>query len=360
MSKEDLANNLRHFYACVRKQPEPGSMAGEDYSRSGYRNIRAGLQRHLVSPPHNRQINIMSDIDFQKANQVFNGKIKGLKKEGKDVTKHKPAIAEEDMALFYKSGVLSDTNPTSLQRKVFVELALHFGRRGREGWRTMKKNSFSVNKDAKGRDFVTLNYNECDKNHQDAEQKMQCMFATYKENCPVASFQKYVQKLNPECEWFLQRPLASYEGKRIWYANAPLGVNSIGNMLKGISRDAGSSVVYTNHSIKASTATILKQNGFQPIDIMAVTGHRNVASLNSYSSGPTMDDRAEMSKQLAIYGKENSSEDHAVELNIYNQKVSPATMPASNSNMAIENRLSSLFAGATFNGNVTINVNVNK
>ena len=67
----------------------------------------------------------------------------------------------------------------------------------------------------------------------------------------------------------------------MWYCQSPVGINTIAGFLKSISIDSGSSTAYTNHSIKATIVTVLKKAGYQPVDIMAVMGHRNVASLAS-------------------------------------------------------------------------------
>lgn len=50
----------------------------------------------------------------------------------------------------YASGVLSLSTPMSLQFKVFFELSLHFGRRGREGLRELSKNDIHFVKDSDG------------------------------------------------------------------------------------------------------------------------------------------------------------------------------------------------------------------
>jgi hypothetical protein len=325
--------------------------------------MRAGLNRYLISPPYNRQINIITDKSFQAANQVYEGKIKEMKKNGKVKTQHKPAIDQTDMMKFYTSGVLANNNPKSLQRKVFFEVSLHFGRRGREGWRCMTRNSFSIKKDPQGLEYVTMAYEEHDKNHQDDEEKFQCMFARPDDDlCPVYSFKLLLSKLNPNCEALLQRPLQNYQERDIWYSNAPLGVNTIANLMKEISKESGSSVTYTNHSIKASTATILKRAGFESMDIMAVTGHRNVASLGSYAKGPTIQDRAKMSQELASFGKGKENEANVTEICIkQHQEDSPSTSVQNQTkNVSYEQSISSIFAGAVFSGNVTINVQVNK
>lgn len=42
-------------------------------------------------------------------------------------------------------------------------------------------------------------------------------------------------------------------------------------------------MLYTNHSIRATAVTILDKSGFEARHIMAVSGHKNEASIRSYS-----------------------------------------------------------------------------
>ena len=205
-SKDELALKLREFYCCVRKVPNKQGVADE-YGKASYLNMRAGIQRFLVSPPHNRVIDIRKDIEFQAANQVLQGKLKMLRREGRDNTKHKSPISPDDLAKLYSSGTLNTDNPRNLHLKVFFEISLHFGRRGREGWRFLTKSSFAVQSDGCGRKYVTIVYQELDKNHQVEEGKRQMMFEQVGDpNCPVRSFQVYVEKLHPDLDAFLQRP----------------------------------------------------------------------------------------------------------------------------------------------------------
>lgn len=378
----DLAKDLREFYCCVRKKKNKEGKC-EQYGRSAFRNMRSGLQRHLVSPPHNRMIDIRTDKEFQMANQVFEGQLKAMKREGRDVTRHKEAISKEDMRKMYSSGALGIDNPTNLQYKVFLEISLHFGRRGREGWRDLKKTSFEVKKDSHGREYVTMAYQELDKNHRNNEEKTQVMFADPDSDlCPVKSFKLYREKLHKDLECFLQRPNPSYRKTGIWYVKQPVGVHLIGQIMKRISSEADTATQYTNHCIKATTATVLKKAGLQPLDIMAVTGHKNVASLDSYAKGPDMNDRQKMSGILANYGKEDVNNEKE---NVHNNTRCIALPSASNSSLvkvsstdvalarsAAVNNISelnmtsnnqnwqSLFAGANFMSSVTINVHINK
>lgn len=361
-----LAKVLREFYSCVRQKTN-GTEPGLEYGRSSYRNMRAGIQRHLVSPPYNRKVDIRNDKEFQECNQVFEGKLKQMKREGKDITQHKQSITPGDMKKMYDSKVLGNQDPVSLQRKVFVELGIHFGRRGREGWRELKKDSFMIKSDDNGRRYVTIQINEFDKNHPNDEVKTQIMFENKSdENCPVKSFELYVSKLHPKQPAFFQRPNARYRNKPYWYVNAPIGVNTIGNMLKSISIDAQTSQLYTNHCLKATTVTVLKQAGMSSKDIMSVSGHKNSASLDSYAAAPTMNERAKMSNILSNYSKEDHIKTFEEIATTSNNDIAPiVNIPSTSSavlssNMTLENISAGIFHGANFTGPVTINIQINK
>ena len=82
--------------------------------------------------------------------------------------------------------------------------------------------------------------------------------------CPVLSMEKYIAKLNPNNPAFFQRPreLANPEDPT-WYCNQVVGINMLGNKMKNLSRDAKLSKEYTNHSVRATSVTILDYAGFQ-------------------------------------------------------------------------------------------------
>ena len=110
----------------------------------------------------------------------------------------------------YSSRVLSGDDPVALQRKVFFEVVLHFGRRGREGLRGINKSDIVFKVDENGKEYATLAFNSLEKNHQrfssrEGERNQQ-MYGTGTENCPVTSLKFYLSKLNESCDAFFQRP----------------------------------------------------------------------------------------------------------------------------------------------------------
>jgi len=66
----------------------------------------------------------------------------------------------------------------------------------------------------------------------------------------------------------------------------PLGKNTLGNMLKTICKQSGLNDINTNHSLRATSITVLDFNKFEARDIMAVSGHRSESSLKNYRKKP--------------------------------------------------------------------------
>ena len=122
LSAEQLAPLLKEFYYGVR------SKKNQRYSRSAYKSIRAGLQRHLEGKPYYHKFSLTKDKVFSEANFVFDGYLSKLKKDGLDKTQHKKTILPGDVAKLY-SDVFTNT-PQGLLYRVFFEIILHFGRRG--------------------------------------------------------------------------------------------------------------------------------------------------------------------------------------------------------------------------------------
>ena len=108
----------------------------------------------------------MHYLNSQAANQVFVGKVRKMRQDGLDKTKHKDAVTAADMRKLYDGGILFVADPVALQWIVYVEVSLHFCRRGREGLCELKKDSFVVKCDANGREYVTMAYHELEKKSQ--------------------------------------------------------------------------------------------------------------------------------------------------------------------------------------------------
>ena len=231
---------------------------------------------------------------------MFKAVIIKLKHEGKGVVNHKNAISSQDME---KIATSCDTNdPAGLQNKVFIDVMIYFCNRGRENLRSMTAEDFSLKTDEDGLRYITKR-DQLTKNNREDQDESSNMGVMYEvpdsERCPVKSFLKYKSKLNPMCSCFWQKPKQKMPENENdpWYCNAPLGVNTLGNKMKGISIKSGCSKIYTNHCLRATCITTLDTAGFHSRDIMTVSGHHSEQSIKNYSK--TSDKRKkEMSTML--------------------------------------------------------------
>ncbi|XP_061191067.1 uncharacterized protein LOC133198896 [Saccostrea echinata] len=249
-------------------------------------SIRFGLQRFFQKINYD----IINDPDFRLSNEMFKAVLTNIKRTGKGTTQHKEIISDADMATLYSSGVLNGNSPQGLQYKVFLDVMFYTCRRGRENLRSMKKTDFVLRTDGQGRryylnvaQYETKNHRGSDVNDHDAS-SARIYEIPGDEKCPVSSLEKYLGKLNPNCESFWQRPKRHInDSDAVWYDNSPVGHNTLGNFMKTISMKAELSTLYTNHCIRATCITSLDQRGIEARHIMSVSGHKSETSIKSYS-----------------------------------------------------------------------------
>ena len=384
----ELAEKVKTFYAEVRNKKK------EKYNHNTMKSLRAGINRHIQSPPFNRSIDIVKDKEFKSANQVLEGYIKASKQDGKDTTKHKEAMSDSDWKKLQNSPSLSTTNPTTLQNKVIIDLLVHFGRRGREGMRQLKTDSYEELKDDDGRSYIVKTFNEVSKTNQTSGKEDDINYDNaimYEQKghprCPVASYRKYIRHLDPSCDSLLPYALDHinyvqkghvWQGKDIWYTTDPIGENPLGKLVKKISIKEKLSKVYTNHCIRASVITRLSRKGVEDRAIANLTNHRNLNSLKHYAAKPTIEEKGEISDKLFDDGPTNkkrilaSSSQHepiqststapctAVSVQncdgVNDENCRTVNIPIHNVPHCSSQVMSSMFAGANFT-NATININ---
>ena len=95
-----------------------------------------------------------------------------------------------------------------------------------------------------------------------------------------------------------------------------VGERTLCEKMKNIKREAKLFKCYTTHSIRATALTILDKSGFEARHIMAVSGHKNEASIRSYSKtdictkkkmSETLTTRREVSEELSVMNSHQSS-----------------------------------------------------
>ncbi|XP_065927617.1 uncharacterized protein KIAA1958-like [Magallana gigas] len=295
-SCEEIVEVLRKFYCAARKKD--GSM----YAKKSMISIRYGLQKSFEK---SHEVDIINDARFKPANDVFFAAMVQIKKEGVGEVQHKEVISEQDLEILYKNGVFSCDSPKSLQQKVFFEIMLYFCNRGRENLRGMKKSDYVIRKDHDSRRYVACTTAKLTKNHRglncnDDDQDGGRMYEQPgNSNCPVMSFEKYIAKLNADCDSLWQRPKTSIDDHSpVWYDNMVVGKNVLGSMMQRISKDAGLTCVYTNHCIRATCITMLDECGYESRHIIGISKHKSESSLKHYSSKLSNSKKRNMSDAL--------------------------------------------------------------
>ena len=116
------------------------------------------------------------------------------------------------------------------------------------------------------------------------------MYESDAENDSYKALQLYISKLNPKVDAFFQYPRKNWQpDDDVWFEARPIGVNKLDDMMKTISKMAGLSKSYTNHSVRATAITLWSNAGIPNRHIMAISGHRNEQSLAHYNNQPSTD-----------------------------------------------------------------------
>ena len=200
--------------------------------------------------------------------------------------------------------------------------------------------------------------------------------------CPVQTIKAYLSHLNPEVDALFQRPkdisIRFNPGKEsVWFERKVLGHNVFENMLKNMSQRARIQPYFTNHSLRATTVTVLSSVNVETRQIRAVTGHKSDASIESYCERPTLHQFQHMSSAITsfVHGKKNVTPTATVSSpSTYIQgAVAPSSsiVSPSSSISAIQNEENVFISNGvdpratlpsgTFHGcSFTFNVNINK
>ena len=271
-----LNSVLSKFYAEVRQEN------GEKYKKSSLIAIRHGINRFLQTNHVNGTVDIVHGADFKESKRVFEAVCKELKREGKGGFEHYPAIEQGDIKKMMDYFDINDN--IKLLEKVFVDIMIYFGRRGRENMRDLKIEDFAATRDGDGNTYIYMVKDELTKNHQNDRNTAEGRMYARPDDplCPVKTFMRYKMRRNPLCPAFFQRPKRKVRDT-VWYDNVPIGHNTLGTMMKNISEKARLSKLYTNHSLRATAVSILDKEHFESRHIMSVTGHKAESSLKTYS-----------------------------------------------------------------------------
>lgn len=300
-----LNNYLRYFYSTLRTND------GKFYAPPTLICFRAALHRHFLLI--RQDVNIVNDHHFEKSNRMLASMIQKFKKSNQISNRDAyPAIERADMVKLMR--YFDRSNSDVLQQEIIFHLIYHFGFRGRETLPQLSKMSFSLKVDSDQKEYYCLNHELLSKNakasiksseFEDLKKARMYAFPQDESCCPVIAFKLYLKKLD-ECnsEHLFPKPCRNFStglAERVWYVSKQTtGTNTISTLMARLSNKLSLSKRYTNHCIRVTHITILKENGFNNTEIAANTGHKNPGSIERYSRKRRDSDFSSMSNTLSI------------------------------------------------------------
>lgn len=265
---------------------------GEPYPATTIRSLLSGIQRTLQANKLPFNLFDKSDLRFRDLHNTLDCVSVSLRKKGVGTeVNHSAVMSIEDENAIWDKGVAGDSSPWPLLRASFLTVGLHFSLRGGQEHRDLKVSQLR-RVPASGYDDNTyyVYIENGSKNYQGRfsetgqQNKVVKAFAQpQSKRCPVKILDKYIAKLPPGCKTFYMQPLAScpVDPEKPWFKNVPVGVNPLRNMMPKISELAGLSR-YTNHSLRATSATRMFNAGVPEKIVAEVTGHKSLGALRQY------------------------------------------------------------------------------
>ena len=112
-----------------------------------------------------------------------------------------------------------------------------------------------------------------------------------KNKCPVNIYTIYTEKRptnysEPEQPFYIAATTVHHPSPReLWFKRNPVGVNKLGSMMKRMVQQAGLNPdkKLSNHSARKYLIQKLNDNNVPANQIMQISGHKNIASINNYS-----------------------------------------------------------------------------
>lgn len=267
---------------------------GQDYEPTTLRSFISSFDRYLRKKDY--PTTIMEGHEFRKARDILVAKQKELKKEGKG---NKPNAArnltDEEVDILFSKNLLGCSTPEALINTLWLNNTQYFGLRGCKEHRDMKWGDIKLQISADGTEYLEYNERQT-KTRTGAEPKdtrkvKPKMFAVAgSDRNPVQFYHIYASKrpagfLSDDSPFYLSINQANPKSSKPWFKTAPMGVNKLNSLMKTMAEKAQLKTSnLTNHSARKRMIQKLNDEEVPPTHIMQISGHKNVQSLNNYSS----------------------------------------------------------------------------
>ena len=271
-------------YALCRFVREVKKIDGSDFPPNTVRELVIMVQMYLNENSINWKL--LDGELFPNLCNVVDNTIKERTAMGLGVKCSSSVITVSNENKMFDEGILGEDNPTKLLETVIYMLGLHLALRGGAEHACLRRPGFDCQ--------IIVERDDCGKKrlvyHEDPLQKTNQGGLICKRNnkvvyvyecsnvtkCPVRLFEKYIGLLPKlkSCKKLYMRPKLRYNPK-VWYCDQPYGTNKVSSTVKKLCTKAGLKGKFTNHSLRATSASRMYQSDVPEQVIKEVTGHRS-------------------------------------------------------------------------------------
>ena len=276
--KEDLAYALARFIREIKK------VNGEEYPPNTLREIIIMVQMYLNQ--NGIFWKLLDDSVFVFLRNVLDNTMKERTAQGLGIKQSSSVISLSHELRMFDKGALGESDPEQLVRTVIYMLGLHLALRGGVEHNRLRRPGFNpqiiVETCDDGRECLVYKEDALQKTNQGGLQsksnnKIVYVYPSSDLNkCPVRLYKKYIGLLpsGKACGKLYLRPKQK-KTPSTWYCDQPFGKNKVGNTVRDICKIAGIEGRFTNHSLRATSATRMYNSYIPEQVIKEVTGHKS-------------------------------------------------------------------------------------
>ena len=305
-----LDTYLRYYYSSLRTKD------GQFYAPKTLICVRASIHRYLqLNRP---AVNVIEDSMFSQSNRMLKTMIAKFKNSGQRKKESYPVIEKKDMESI--RSYFDRSSPTILQQEIIFNLIYYFGLRGRETLPHLTKDSFEVKTSSSGRRYLTINHEMLSKNakaslraaeYEDIKQYRMYENKDNAQECPLICWDTYINMIS-ESPFLFPKP-SNMQPHRMtnWFCpRQVVGKNSIDNLMSDLSKTIVLSKRYTNHCIRVTMITSLKEHGYSNVQISSISGHKNPHSVDKYFRRRRDEDLEDMADSLQLESSTRATSVH--------------------------------------------------
>jgi len=237
-------------------------------------------------------VNFFENPKYCLMKATLDSRMKQLQGTGAFQPRQAEVISPDYEDLLWKEGLLGDHSPQVLVDTLVFYFGMYFALRSGQDHRRLRPHPSQIQlfeprggtpylryqEDVSKTNQGGLQHRKCQRkevihyaNEENSERCIVRLYKLYQSLCPID---------RPNGAFYL-KPLDNPKAG-VWFSKTAIGHNTLAKTIKRLCEVAGIKGYFTNHSLRACTATRLFEAGVDEQLIMQRTGHRSVKGVRSY------------------------------------------------------------------------------